>query len=142
MNDASSCVLLADSHHSVIEGLRGLLETAFSSVFMVGDLRSLEDGVRRLRPEVVVVDLSLAGGQWRTLLERMRDRSPRTKLVVVSVYDDASVVRAAIGAGAHGFVLKRALAQDMLDATHAVLGGATYISPGARREGFHVPTSP
>ena len=59
---AFSCVLLADRHHGLAEGVRGLLETAFESVFMVADGTSLLEGVDRLEPDVAIVDLSLARG--------------------------------------------------------------------------------
>ena len=55
------CVLLADRHHDLTEGVRGLLETAFETVVMVADEASLLEGASRLRPDVAVVDLSLAG---------------------------------------------------------------------------------
>jgi DNA-binding NarL/FixJ family response regulator len=132
-NGTTNCVLLADSHHGLIEGLRGLLETAFGSVFMVGDERSLIDGVKRLRPDLTIVDLALAGGNWLALLREIRARSPGSKLIVLSLYDDASVVRAAMAAGVDGFVLKRAAATDMLDAAATVLRGDRYVSPGVRK---------
>jgi DNA-binding NarL/FixJ family response regulator len=125
----TKCVLLADRHHGLMEGVRGLLETAFGTVFMVGDEASLIDGVERLEPSVTVVDLALAGGNWLRLLRTLRERSPASKLIVLSMYDELSVVRAAMGAGVDGFVLKRAIATDMLDAIAAVLRGASYISP-------------
>ena len=50
-------------------------------------------------------------------------------MIVLSIYDELSVARAAMGAGANGFVLKRAIATDMLDAIDAVLGDESYISP-------------
>src|SRR5437016_749100 len=122
MNDrATKCVLLADRHHGLIEGMRGLLETAFGTVFMVGDEASLIDGVKRLEPSVTIVDLALAGGNWLQLLRTLREGSPASKLIVLSTYDALSVVRAAMGAGVNGFVLKRAIATDMLDAIAAVL---------------------
>ena len=55
----SDCVLLADRHHGLSEGIRGLLETTFSSVFMVADETSLIEGAGLLRPAVVVIDLLL-----------------------------------------------------------------------------------
>ena len=99
---------------------------------MVGDEASLIDGVERLEPSVAVVDLALAGGNWLELLRKLREGSPGSKLVVLSLYDELSVARAAMGAGANGFVLKRAIAKEMLDAIAAVLRGETYISPSIR----------
>jgi len=129
---STRCVLLADRHHGLIEGVRGLLETGFGTVFMVGDEASLIDGVERLEPSVTVVDLALAGGNWLQLLRTLREGSPASKLIVLSMYDELSVVRAAMGAGANGFVLKRTIATDMLDAIAGVLRGESYISPCIR----------
>jgi two-component system response regulator NreC len=132
------CMLLADKHHGLVEGVRGLLKTAFGTVFMVGDEASLIDGVKRLEPSVTVVDLALAGGNWLQLLRTLREGSPASKLIVLSMYDELSVVRAAMGAGVNGFVLKRAIATDMLDAIGAVLRGESYISPSIRGPGAAV----
>jgi len=129
---SARCVLLADTHHGLIEGIRGLLETTFGTVFMVGDEASLIDGVERLKPSVTLVDLALAGGNWLKLLRTLRASSPDSKLIVLSMYDELSVARSALGAGAHGFVLKRAIATDMLDAIDAVLLDESYISPYIR----------
>jgi DNA-binding NarL/FixJ family response regulator len=141
MSDRSTrCVLLADRHHGLIEGMRGLLETAFGTVFMVGDEASLIEGVERLEPSLAVVDLALAGGNWLKLLRTLREGSPASKLIVLSMYDELSVVRAAMGVGVNGFVLKRAIATDMLDAVAAVLRGESYVSPSSR--GSAQPTPP
>jgi len=114
MSDVTTnCVLLADSHHGLIEGLRGLLETSFASVFMVGDERSLMDGVERLRPDLTIVDLALAGSNWLVLLREIHVRSPKSKLIVLSLYDDESVMRAAMAAGVDGFVLKCDLSTEV-----------------------------
>jgi DNA-binding NarL/FixJ family response regulator len=118
-----SCVLLADRHHGLTEGVRGLLESVFTTVVMVADEASLLEGAGRLRPEVAVVDLSLArdgGLQW---LRALRQRCPDLKLVVLSVHDEPSVRRAAIEAGADAFVLKRAIVTDLLPAVDAVRFG-------------------
>jgi len=56
----ANCVLLADRHHGLTEGVRGLLETLFHTVVMVADEASLTETAARLQPEVAVVDLSLA----------------------------------------------------------------------------------
>jgi len=123
------CVLLADKHHGLIEGVRGLLETAFGTVFMVGDEASLIEGIDRLEPAVIVVDLAIAGGNWLNVLRTLRERSPTSKVIVLSMYDELSVVRAALGAGADGFVLKRTIGTDMIDAIEAVLDDKSYVSP-------------
>ena len=118
-----SCALLADRHHGLTEGVRGLLETAFESVVMVADEASLLEGAGRLQPEVAIVDLSLARDSGLGWLRELRQRCPDLKVIVLSVHDEQSVYRAAIEAGADAFVLKRAIATDLLTAVDAVRGG-------------------
>src|SRR5437764_404781 len=96
---------------------------------MVGDEASLVDGVNRLKPSVIVVDLAFAGGNWLQVLRTLRTRSAASKVIVLSMYDELSVVRAALAAGANGFVLKRMIATDMLDAIEVVLRDGLYVSP-------------
>jgi DNA-binding NarL/FixJ family response regulator len=115
-----SCVLLADRHHGLTEGVRGLLETAFGTVVMVADEASLLDGAARLRPDLAVVDLSLARDSVLGWLRELRQRCPDLKVIVLSVHDEQSVGSAAMAAGADGFVLKRAIATDLLPAVDAV----------------------
>ena len=118
-----SCVLLADRHHGLTEGVRGLLETAFGTVVMVADEASLLEGAVRLRPEVAIVDLSLARDHGLHWLRSLRQRCPDLKVIVLSVHDEQSVRSAAIEAGADAFVLKRAIATDLLPAVDAVRRG-------------------
>ena len=117
-----SCVLLADRHHGLTEGVRGLLETAFGSVVMVADEASLLEGAGRLLPDVAVVDLSLAKESGLGWLRALRQRCPGLKVIVLSVHDEQSVRRAAMDAGADAFVLKRAIATDLLPAVDLVRG--------------------
>ena len=115
-----SCVLLADRHHGLAEGIRGLLETAFGTVVMVADEASLLEGAGRLRPDVAVVDLSLARDSSLGWLRELRRRCPDLKVIVLSVHDEQAVRRAAMEAGADAFVLKRAIATDLLAAVERV----------------------
>jgi len=118
-----SCVLLADRHHGLTEGVRGLLETAFGSVVMVADEASLLEGAVRLRPEVAIVDLSLARDGGLGWLRALRQRCPDLKVIALSVHDEQSVRKAAIAAGADAFVLKREIATDLLTAVDEVRRG-------------------
>ncbi len=121
------CVLLADRHHGLSEGIRGLLESSFNSVFLVADETSLIEGAGLLRPAVVVVDLSLGAGDVVGLLRELRARAPGAKVLLLSVHDEPSVLRSAVAAGADGVVLKRAIATDLLPAVDAILAGQRFI---------------
>ena len=117
-----SCVLLADRHHGLTEGVRGLLETTFGTVVMVADEASLLEGASRLRPDVAVVDLSLARDNNLGWLRALRRSRPELKVIVLSVHDEESVRQAAMEAGADAFVLKRAIVTDLLPAVAVVSG--------------------
>ncbi|MBK5105374.1 MAG: response regulator transcription factor [Burkholderiales bacterium] len=117
-----SCVLLADRHHGLTEGVRGLLATAFGTVVMVADEASLLEGAGRLQPDVAVVDLSLARDSGLGWLTALKKRCPELKVIVLSVHDEQSVRKAVLEAGADAFVLKRAIATDLLAAVDAVRG--------------------
>ena len=115
-----SCVLLADRHHGLTEGVRGLLETTFGTVVMVADEASLLEAAVRLRPEVAIVDLSLARDNGLDWFRAVRQRCPDLKVIMLSVHDEESVRSAAMEAGADAFVLKRAIVTDLLPAIEAV----------------------
>ena len=117
-----SCVLLADRHHGLTEGVRGLLRSTFGTVVMVADEASLAEAADRIRPGVAVVDISLAQAGGLGWLRALRQRCPEVKVIVLSVHDEQSVRRAAMDAGADAFVLKRAIATDLLDAVENVRG--------------------
>ena len=121
--NSPSCVLLADRHHGLTEGVRGLLQAAFGTVIMVADDASLLEGAGRLQPDVAVVDLSLAPDSQLGWLSAIRQRCPGIKVIVLSVHDEASVRRAAMEAGADAFVLKRSIVTDLLPAVDLVRGG-------------------
>lgn len=126
------CVLLAERHPRLSEGVRGMLETTFSQVFMVADQASLLEGAHRLGPALVVVDISFAEGRIEELLRALHSGAPGTRVLVLSIYDERRVVTAAIAAGADGYVLKRSIATDLLPAVDRLLAGRRFISPGAQ----------
>jgi len=115
-----SCVLLADRHHGLTESVCGLLKTTFKTVVMVADEPSLAEAADRIRPDVAIVDLSLAHDSGLGWLRALRQRCPEMKVIVLSVHDEQCVRRAAMEAGADSFVLKRAVATDLLEAVDAV----------------------
>jgi len=124
------CVLLADPHHGVSEGVRHLLATMFETVVMVADEVSLFESAARLRSDLAVVDLALSRGNALDFVRRLRGRFPDMRLIIVSTHDQPSVGRSVVEAGADGFVGKRAIATDLLAAADAVLAGQPYVSSG------------
>jgi len=128
----NDCVILAGRHHGLSEGVRGLLETTFSTVVMVADEVSLFESATRLSATLAIVDLSLAAGDGVGLVSRLRGRCPHLKLIVISVHDEGSVSQSVLSAGADGFVIRHAIATDLLPAVNCVLAGERYLSPAVR----------
>jgi DNA-binding NarL/FixJ family response regulator len=124
-------VLLADSHINMLASVHGLLHKLFDTVLMVADERSLMGAVETLRPELVVVDLSLPGTGEANIARRLKGRDPTLCIVVLSVHDDPTVAGQVRKAGAAGFVLKRTAATELAPAIDEVLRGGTYVSPSA-----------
>jgi DNA-binding NarL/FixJ family response regulator len=122
------CVLIADRHHGLFEGIRDLLSTTFDRIFLVTDRASLFDGAARLQPTVILLDLSYAAGNLPDLMCELRRHAPAAKLLLLSVYDEPAVVTSATAAGADGLVVKRAISSDLLPAIDVLLAGRRYFS--------------
>lgn len=131
--DAIKCVLLADRHHGLSEGIRGLLGSEFEAVVMVADEKSLMETADRLRPSIVVADLALGRGESFGWLRRLMKRCPGSRVIVLSAHDEPCVVEAAAEAGAAGFVLKRTIVTQLLPAIDAVRMGNHYFPTAAKR---------
>lgn len=121
-------VIIADSHHNMLDGIRGLLSTKFKSVIMVADIDSLLKVFPRLKPDFVVLDLAMPGSGTTKSFEQFLHSFPETKLIVLSTYDDSNVADKVIKSGALGFVLKRKAATDLLDAVDTINNGNIFIS--------------
>ena len=128
---AMSCVLLAERHLGLAEGVRGLLETAFGAVVMVADEASLLEAVGRLRPEVAVVDASLARDSNLHWLRALKDSCPGIHVIILSVHSEPSVRRATLEAGADAFVVKSAIVTDLLLAVDRLRGEAEAAATGS-----------
>jgi len=123
-------------HTDCIEGVRGLLETKFDTVFTVADAGSLIEGTDRLRPTVIVVDLSFATGDFAGLISQLRSSSPGSKVIALTVHNEPAAVDAMLSAGAHGVVLKHFIAKDLLAAVDVALEGDRFVTPDDRPRCF------
>jgi len=135
-----SCALLADEHTRYIEGVRGLLETEFDTIFTVADPGSLMEGTDRLQPAVIIVDLPLAKGDLTGLIRQLRRSSLLSKIIALTVHTEPAVVDAILSAGAHGVVLKHFIARDLLAAIDMVLEGDRFVTPDVRPDQRQIPT--
>jgi DNA-binding NarL/FixJ family response regulator len=125
--EENRCVLLADRHLGLVEGMRGLLQTIFDVVVMVSDEASLCESARRMHVTLAIVDLSLTRNHGLEFIRRIRRLFPELKLIALSVHRDKHVQEAVIAAGADGLVLKQFIATDLLPAVGSVLAGNSYL---------------
>ena len=124
-------LVLADDHHVVRRGLRGLLESALrcSVVGEASDGREAVALVERLRPDVLVVDMVMPGPPGTEVIRQAHTLAPGTRIVVLSMLADESHVREALRAGATAYVLKEALPDEFLRAVREAAAGRRYLSP-------------
>ena len=133
---ASIRVLIADDHPIVRRGLRQLLEgdDRFEVVAEAGDVESARRYVRGHHPTVLVLDLNMPGEPSLEAIPKLREEFPGTQIVVLTMQDEPAYARAALGAGALGYVLKEAADAELVEAVRAAAKGEMYLNPrlGAR----------
>ncbi len=124
-------VLIVDDHKIMRDGIKAILKPAVD-LEVVGETDSGVDAVqlvRKLRPDVVMMDINLQGMSGIEATIEMLRHNPDTKVMMLSMYDDEHSVISAVKAGARGFVLKRASDGDLIQALRMVSQGGTYLSP-------------
>jgi DNA-binding NarL/FixJ family response regulator len=122
-------VLIADDHASVMDRLVSLLEKRFDVVGAVGDGSRLIDEATRLRPDVVVTDISMPGMNGIEALVRLKRARPDAKVILLTMHAEAELVDEALRSGASGFVMKFSAGEELATAVDAVLQGRIYVSP-------------
>jgi two-component system response regulator NreC len=124
-------IVLADDHHVVRQGLKALLEVE-EGLSVVGEAADGVDAAQlteRLQPDVLVLDLMMGGMDGLEVAKQVRVRSPRTAVVVLSMYDNQAYVAEALRCGARAYVLKGSTSSDLLTAIRAAVAGRLFLSP-------------
>ena len=122
-------VLLADDHLLVAEALKSLLAQEFDLVGVVEDGRALVEAAGKLRPDVIVADVTMPHLNGIDALIQLRQSGDRVPVVFLTMHRDVSFARRALDAGASGFVLKHSAPAELLSALRAALEGNTYLTP-------------
>jgi len=123
-------LVLADDHALMRAGLRRILEESGHTVLgEVGDGLQVVDVVKQHRPMVLLLDLGLPGLHGLDVLTQMRRRAPKVRVLVVSAFNREEFVVTALRAGAAGYLLKSAAADQLLQAVDEVAQGGYYVSP-------------
>jgi two-component system response regulator NreC len=124
-------VVLADDHSLMRYGLRRVL-AGDSAVAVVAEADNLGDMVREVlahRPGVLLIDLNMSNGSSIETIRLLRIEAPGTAIVVLAMEESAVFARAALDAGATGFVLKQAAEGDLVEAVMTAARGELYLSP-------------
>jgi DNA-binding NarL/FixJ family response regulator len=124
-------ILIVDDHTLMREGLRALLN-GDEELVVCGMVDNGRDSVRTtvlLKPDLVLMDLAMPQMDGLSAIRELRLRSPGTKIVVLTMHKTEEHIRAALQAGASGYMLKDACAAELLMAIHSVLSGKTFITP-------------
>jgi DNA-binding NarL/FixJ family response regulator len=122
-------LLLADDHTLLLEGIRLLLEPEYELVGSVEDGLALLAAAKTLKPDVILLDISMPLLNGIDAARRLRKIVPSARLIFVTMHADADFVLEAFRAGAMGYILKRAAASELLTAIREVLKGNHYVSP-------------
>ena len=131
-------VLLVDDHTIVTEGLRALLEPEFQIVGTVDDAKAAVKTSGDLKPDVVVLDISMPSLNGLEAARQIRKLSPKVKIVFLTMHNDITYVRKAFEAGASAYVIKHSASFDLRLAIQKALSGRTYITPAVVKEGNNV----
>lgn len=122
-------VLLADDHLLVAEALKSLLAPEFALIGVVEDGRALVEAAARLRPDVIVADVTMPHLNGIDALIQLRQGGDQVPVVFLTMHRDVTFARRALEAGASGFVLKYSAPAELVTAIRAALLGKTYLTP-------------
>ncbi|MEX0984318.1 MAG: response regulator transcription factor [Actinomycetota bacterium] len=124
--------LIVDDHPVTREGLRTALEMSDDAVVVVGEAGSGEEAVeqaRELAPDVVFMDVRMPGMDGIEATRRIREASPQTKIILITIDESRGAVSEAIAAGVSGYLLKDASPEALLDAARNAIEGNAVIHP-------------
>lgn len=124
-------ILLADDHGLIRAGLRLLLNDVpdFEVIGEAENGKSTLRLVEELKPDIVVMDISMGDMNGIEATRKLGKISPETKVIALTVHEDEGMLREMINAGAEGYVIKRAAETDLIHAINAVSQGYMYVHP-------------
>ena len=126
-------ILLADDHGPIIQRVRALLQVDYDIVGDVDNGADLVSEAERLNPDVIVLDISMAGLTGIQAAHELRESGSEAKFVFLTVHERVEFVRACVAEGALGYVVKSRIAIDLLPAIADALAGRRFISPPVSR---------
>jgi DNA-binding NarL/FixJ family response regulator len=124
-------VLVADDHPIVLAGAKALINATTDMVIIgeASDGRSALSQATELKPDVMVLDISMSGLDGARVAELLREASPATKILVHTVHEEKGYLRRFLELGVAGYLLKRSASEEMVRAIRAVASGGYYLDP-------------
>jgi DNA-binding NarL/FixJ family response regulator len=126
-------VMLADDHTILVEAFRKLLEPHFEIVGSASDGRALLEIAPGLKPDVIVVDIGMPLMNGLEAALRLKELMPTTKLIFLTMNEDADLAMEAMHRGASGYLLKSSAAAELIQAIQMALRGKSYVTPQISR---------
>jgi len=123
-------IVVGDDHALVLKGIKALLESEFEVVGTASDGRALVETVLHLKPDLVVLDVSMPEMNGIEAARLIHEALPSVRLVFLSMHTNPLYLRRAFESGGEGYVLKAGASEELLTAIRRVLGGEVYLSPG------------
>lgn len=120
-------VLFADDHHIVLDALSYVAQDEYD-VQAVDTLAALHETVERFNPDLVVVDIRMPDGDGIEAARKILQHRPHAKVLFLSMHSEPQLVKRALDTGAHGYVSKRAPADELMLAIRTVLNGGQYVA--------------
>lgn len=127
-------VLMADDHSLILAGLRKLVEAECEVVGMVEDGRALVEVAKKLRPDLILLDISMPLLNGLDAARQLRKLVPESKLIFLTMHASPTYATEAFQAGGSGYLLKRSAASELGLAIKAVLQGQHYLTPSLTKD--------
>jgi DNA-binding NarL/FixJ family response regulator len=124
-----SRVLIVDDHQLVAEGIQLLIRDDYEVLEILQDGRQLVDAGVSLQPDLILADITMPGLNGIDACKNLRTQGCESKVIFLTMHQDALYARRALNMGASGFVLKHSASKELLEAMQTVLNGGIYISP-------------
>ena len=124
-------IIIADDHGIMRAGLKSLL-SADPNMQVVGEAVNGEETLRlvnELKPNITIMDIGMPGNEGLEATRQVIQSSPSTKVIMLTMHEDGAVLQECLRAGAAGYIIKRAVEGELIDAIYAVNRGMIYIHP-------------
>lgn len=125
-------ILLVDDHQLILDGLRSLLEER-EQILIAGEAKNGRDALHLLKllePDLLLMDIDMPVMNGIDALKEIRKIAPATKVIILSMHEEAGMIRNLMALGANGYLLKSSSQEELLGAIHSVAKGLPYFSQG------------